>query len=115
MNIELTQDNDIVAISITGTLDSSTITDLNDHSQEWLRKKANKFIIDLSKLDFISSSGLRVFVLFAKELNRRGGEMVFSRMNERVHKIFELGGLFDHVFHTFATLEEATAYLQQKP
>ena len=113
MEVIIEQEADLVIVSVSGTLDSTSSPELTTQSEDWFRMKENKFIINLENLTFISSSGLRIFIFFAKELKRRGGEAVFSQMSSRVRKIFELAGLFDHVFHAFEDINAAKTHLQQ--
>ena len=67
-------------------------------------------VFDLSALEYVSSAGLRCFLLAAKQVKPRGGIVAVAAMNPVVREIFEISH-FHLVFPTFATLQEAMARL----
>ena len=48
---------------------------------------------DLSALDYVSSAGLRVFLVAAKEMRSSGGGARFTGLNGGVREVFEISGL----------------------
>ncbi|MBQ2214233.1 MAG: STAS domain-containing protein, partial [Erysipelotrichaceae bacterium] len=48
--------------------------------------------LDLSKLEYTSSSGLRVFLLTQKKVSEKGGNLVVSNVNEYIMEIFDITG-----------------------
>ncbi len=73
-------------------------------------REAENFILDLGKLEFISSTGLRTFLKLRRELTAKGGVVIFARANEMVSEVFEISS-FEHLFPTFSTMAEAYKYL----
>lgn len=69
-----------------------------------------RIVLDLSGVDYISSVGLRVLMLAAKQVKAQHGEMVIAGMQPVVREIFEISR-FTFVFGSFATLGEALARL----
>ena len=55
-----------------------------------------KLVIDLEKLDYISSAGLRAFVKLQKQMDKQG-EMQIVNVKKGVMEIFELGGFTDYM------------------
>ena len=55
---------------------------------------ADSLIFDMSKLDYISSAGLRVLLSAQKIMSRKGG-MKVTHVNEIVQEVFEVTGFSD--------------------
>ncbi len=53
-------------------------------------------IVDFSRLDFISSSGMRVLLMAAKTLNASDGKLVLCEMQDHIHEVFLISG-FDQI------------------
>ena len=67
-------------------------------------------IIDLGEVDYISSAGLRCFMLAEKQAGAQGGAILIAAMQPVVKEIFEISR-FTLVFEAFATVREAVAKL----
>lgn len=67
-------------------------------------------VLDLTRLDFISSAGLRVLLKTSKSLKAAGGELRVHGPNETVREIFGISG-FDSIFKVFESREQAMAGL----
>ena len=55
---------------------------------------ATELILDFSRLDYISSAGLRVLLFAHKAMNRKGG-MKVTHANEMVKEVFDVTGFSD--------------------
>lgn len=62
---------------------------------EPLMANADKAIeIDCSQLEFISSSGLRLFLSLRKQTIAKGGKVILSGMTPEVKQVFSITGFF---------------------
>jgi anti-anti-sigma factor len=66
----------------------------------------NKFIIDLSNVEFIDSTFLGVIVGTLKKAVKSGGDLKLIGFQPNVRSMFELTRLF-RVFETYTDLQEA--------
>jgi len=62
--------------------------------------------VDLEKMDFISSAGLRVLLATAQELQKAGGELRVCNLNEDVMEVFDISG-FSTILMVFKDESEA--------
>ena len=69
-----------------------------------------RLVFDISGITYISSTGIGAFTHFLKEVNPRGGDMVFVGLIRRVLEVFELLG-FSHFFHIVDTIDEAVGMM----
>ena len=59
-------------------------------------ENANKAIIlDCKDLEYISSSGLRLFLTIRKETAAKGGSIIIENINEDIKKVFMMTGFFN--------------------
>lgn len=69
-----------------------------------------RIVLDLAGVDYISSVGLRVLMLAARQVKDQRGEMVIAGMQPVVKEIFEISR-FNFLFGSFSTVREAVARL----
>jgi anti-anti-sigma factor len=67
-------------------------------------------VLDLSGLDYISSAGLRIFMMAAKQARAQGGRIAVAQMQALVQEIFEISH-FHLVYEIFATTDQAVTAL----
>lgn len=67
-------------------------------------------VLDLSRLEYVSSAGLRCFVLAARQAKAQGGRVVIAAMQPVVAEIFQISR-FNLVFDIFSSVRDALAAL----
>jgi anti-sigma B factor antagonist len=61
-----------------------------------LMANANKTItLDCTGLEYISSSGLRLFLSLRKETAAKGGKVIVKNINDEIKKVFMMTGFFN--------------------
>ena len=93
MKITESEQGGYVTLGPVGELDANSSIFLDEKIEEVMRRGLFKIHIDCSKLSYISSAGLGVFISFLEALKSGGGKFVFSGMSESVFRVFELLGL----------------------
>ena len=69
-----------------------------------------RLLIDLSGIEYISSAGLRVFLMLARKVKEAGGRLVLCGMGPSVRQVFDLAG-FTALFAVEPTVAQAEARL----
>ena len=105
MHITTDKEQDIRIISIDGKLDSFTSKDFQDNLIKHILAGENKILIGCSKLEYISSSGIRAFYFALRELNSNGSIALCSA-NENILHVLELVD-FHADFPIFNTIDHA--------
>ena len=95
VNIRHTENEVVVAPQ--GELDAIATTEMDDFLTRVTRLARNRLVLDCQKLEYISSSGLRFFLLLKKNSEQKGGSAIVRNMNKNVEDIFRLCG-FHHIF-----------------
>ena len=93
MTIVKKQNGPQLEISLEGRLDTVTAPELETELNASL-KDAESLTLDFSKLEYISSAGLRVLLSAHKQMAGKGG-MKVTNVNEIVAEVFEVTGFAD--------------------
>ena len=93
LNIQKTIKDGTAAVALEGRLDTITAPDLEGAIKEILPGLSD-LTLDLAKLEYISSAGLRVLLSAQKVMNQQGG-MTVKNVNETIMEIFEVTGFSD--------------------
>jgi anti-sigma B factor antagonist len=99
-----------MVVTPTGSLDIATSPELHTLLHRTLDEGTGRLVLDLSRVDFIDSTALRVLVSVHKRLRESGGFAVVCP-HARNRRIFELTAL-DRVLTLTATVDEARAALE---
>jgi anti-sigma B factor antagonist len=83
--------NGDVRVSLEGELDVASAPELLDALDE-LRRKDTWFVLDLRKLLFMDSTGLRAVIRVSKQVSAQGRTMRVIRGPELVQRVFEITG-----------------------
>ena len=106
-------EGDIQIIFLEGRMDLANSMKTESKLNEVLGEGVLKIVIDLEKLEFMSSSGLRTIISVEKRLRERGGKLVLANMSETVENLFNLTRLYD-LFVVRKSLSEALAWLRDE-
>jgi anti-sigma B factor antagonist len=107
-SIEL--DNGIRLIQLGGELDLTGTTDVDSELASHVIGENVKVILDLSRVTFLASIGVRLIVMTAKSLASRGGRLAILNPIPAVRDVLDVTGL-PQVIPVFGSLEEATKEL----
>ena len=99
MNIMKNENGSELTLSLEGRLDTTTSPMLEAELKHAI-SGVTSLIFDFEKLDYISSSGLRVLLSAYKVMNRQG-EMRVRHVNQTIMEVFDVTGFVD-----FLTIEE---------
>ncbi len=91
INKKLTGTN--LEVSLEGRLDTVTAPELESELKQSM-DGAESLVLDFSKLDYISSAGLRVLLSAHKVMSTKGG-MKVTNVNEIVKEVFDVTGFAD--------------------
>lgn len=91
MNITILEESGTTIVGIEGRLDTVTAPEL-DKAVMPLIKLGATIVFDCEKMDYVSSSGLRVVLTTHKQLAAIGGRFIVRNLNKEVYSVFELTG-----------------------
>lgn len=98
--------NSTTMIILGGYLDAHTAPELERTIGAQVRAGNVRLIVDFTDLEYISSAGLGVFMVFIERIRTQGGDIKLAAMKEKVFSVFDLLG-FPILFNIYSTAEEA--------
>lgn len=111
-NIEVAEEreeNTLVLIPA-GRIDSGNARAFESIVTERISAGDHRVIVDFSRLDFISSSGLRVLLIAAKTLKVHKGAIALCSMKDHIKEVFQISG-FDRIIPIRDTRQDAQSAL----
>ncbi len=93
LNITKKSENNNLVIALEGRLDTTTAPELEAQLQTGL-EGVKTLTVDMEKLEYISSAGLRVLLSAQKRMNGQG-EMKVTHVGETIMEIFDVTGFSD--------------------
>ena len=91
MTITEIRNEGIIQLDIKGRVDTTTSPQLQTAILQAFQK-GNQVILNLEKVDYISSAGLRALLIGQKTANSKGGSMRLIHVCEAVMNVFEMTG-----------------------
>lgn len=82
---------------VEGRIDSSNATELGQALNERINKGKLNLVVDLERVDYMSSGGLRELVAALKQVKKDGGDLRLAAPSDRVREVLQLAGL-DSIF-----------------
>lgn len=98
----------LVILQPIGRLDSASAPIFEKKMKDVLDRGNNKILVDLGKLDYISSAGLRVLLMGAKGTQARQGKVTLCAMKPKIREVLEVSG-FLSIFTAYETRDAAVA------
>lgn len=106
MNIKKEKIGIYSVLNIHGRIDTIHSSALEDEVRELFDSGEKNLIFNCSGMSYISSSGLRVFLVTQKKVISINGKLHLSNMQPAIQEIFRISG-FSNLFRIFDTQEEA--------
>jgi anti-anti-sigma factor len=97
MNVEVRKEGAKTIVSLDGRIDTNNSYEFENAVKPLLSVANPDIEVDCEHLEYISSSGLRVFLAMQKAIDARKGNLVLTGLNEWVLDIFKITG-FDTIF-----------------
>ncbi len=99
-------DNNLI-IKINGDIDHHSSEELRDKiDKEFHRLRCKNIIMDFSKVYFMDSSGIGMIIGRYKAIEKLGGKIAVSGINEELKRIFDISGLY-RIIKVYDSLEKA--------
>lgn len=107
MSFKIEDINGIKVAKLEGKLDVSLSISIESDIEKLIESGILFLVFDLSSVEYLSSSGLRVFISVMRTLKDKDGKLVLACVPEIVKKIFKTVEL-DDLFEVYDTVEQAT-------
>ena len=89
MKITQKKEGDKLTVSIDGRIDTATSPQLYEHLTREM-EGVMELTLDFTKVEYVSSAGLRVILYAEKTMKGKGGKMLVANVNADIMETFEL-------------------------
>jgi anti-sigma B factor antagonist len=91
-SIQRSTEGALTILALDGFLDAHTAPEFEKAIQSEIDQGHRQLVVDGSKLTYISSAGLGVFMGFIEELREQGGDIKICGLTPKVEQVFEILG-----------------------
>jgi len=96
MSIDTREENNHIIVYLKGRIDVHLASEIESELMKLIEQNPNKdFILNLIDVEYMSSSGLRVFVSIMRYLKERNRNLKLSNLSLAVKRVFEVVELMD--------------------
>ena len=95
MIFEINEQNGGYTATVSGRLDTPAAVKAQQEILPLLENADKAITLDCKDLEYISSSGLRLFLTIRKEVAAKGGTITIQNINEDIKKVFMMTGFFN--------------------
>lgn len=108
MEIEEQQNGDIDIVSVSGKLDAFSSTELDKKFNSLITASRVKLVVNCDKLEYVSSSGLRVLISALKKARKLNGDVKLCCLKPLILEVLSISG-FTQLFTITDSVPAATA------
>ena len=94
MKVDFLKNGTTLTVKPDGRLDTATSPELERLMQPEMEGMTD-IIIDMEKVDYISSRGLRILLTVEQDMEDRGGSVKVIHVNPIIMEVFEMTGFLD--------------------
>jgi anti-sigma B factor antagonist len=106
MDVTVSEMRRVTLLEVSGRIDSTNATQFGDTLGSQIDAGRYQLVLDLSRVEYISSAGLREMVAALKKVKQFNGDLRIATPSERVREVMELAGL-NSIFQVYPTQVEA--------
>ena len=96
MRISEERQGDTLIVTAAGRVDGSNSQEFQQALEGVIDEGDRAVVLQLKQLSYISSSGLRVMLMVARMLQKRGTKFALCELTESIREVFEISG-FDRI------------------
>jgi anti-sigma B factor antagonist len=95
MIFDIKEQNEGMLATVSGRLDTPAAVKAQQEIDPLIQNADKVNTLDCTNLEYISSSGLRMFLTIRKETSAKGGKVVIKNINDDIKKVFLMTGFFN--------------------
>jgi len=108
VDFHISEVDQVTLIEASGRIDSMNANELGETLSEEIERGGRRIVLDLSKVSYMSSAGLRELVAAYRKLQDAFGDLRLAQPSARVQDVLEMSGL-DTIFQIFPTQADAVS------
>lgn len=95
MEMSIHRENGSITVKLAGRLDTPAAQEIAQEMGALVDEAAEVIVLDCSELDYISSSGLRLFLVLRKSAAEKGGKVIVQNISDSIRNVFMMTGFLN--------------------
>ena len=95
MEVTVNKLNGVTTVTLEGRLDTPASPEVSAKLEPVVQDASGTIIFDCSKMSYISSSGLRIFLTVRKAAATKGGKVIIRGLVPEVRNVFMMTGFLN--------------------
>ena len=95
MEVNITKENGVVTAALVGRLDTPAAVEVAPQFDALKADASGTIILDCKDLEYISSSGLRIFLTLRKAAAEKGGKVIVRSISNDIRTVFMMTGFLN--------------------
>lgn len=100
--------NDVAILAVNGRMDAATSPEFTQIATEQMSAGYGRLVIDLKRVDFLSSAGIKALVKVMQHSRQQGGDLRIANVRGQIKQVINLAGL-NTVIKVYPNVVGATA------
>lgn len=96
-------------VGLRGRLDANSSQSVENRLLALINGGEDRLVLDFSGLAYMSSLGLRVLMMVAKNIQKVNGKLALAGLNDHIYEIFKIARFTD-IFSIYPNCDEAVAH-----
>lgn len=93
MNLEVSAEQDVLLVRIKGEMDLAAVETIRGEVDKQFQSGVRHLLLDLSRVNFIDSSGIGVILGRYRKVSAGGGKLAIVRPQPQVKRVLDIAGL----------------------
>ena len=95
MKVEIKEKDQIMVAQLSGRLDTAVSQEVSTQLQPLVDNADKTLVLDCKELEYISSSGLRIFLTIRKAAATKGGRVIVRNISSEIRQVFMMTGFLN--------------------
>ena len=95
MEVKINTKDSVTTAQLIGRLDTPASQEISGDFDNLMQYAAGTVILDCTELEYISSSGLRLFLSLRKAAASKGGNVIVKAINKDIRSVFMMTGFLN--------------------
>ena len=95
MEVIINKQGDETTVQLIGRLDTPASQDVSKALEPVAADASGTIILDCKEMEYISSSGLRIFLVLRKAAAAQGGKVIVKSINKDIRNVFMMTGFLN--------------------
>ena len=95
MKTTVEEKDGVITVVFEGRMDTKSTPEVEEDLKPLFDSENQEIVIDCSNLEYVASSGLRVFLSIALDTQSKGKHVTIKGINSFVSNLFEMSGFTD--------------------